>query len=348
MLEDRIYRILLITGIALSTLNIIGNSIIDLPFRINIKWITLIVVGIAAFYSINYPLLKEKVKFLCFLLLILVFIPLGWFDSGGSANNTIPYGFFLLVSITYLFDGKKRSFLVFVLISTFTGLYILEYIRPELKLAYSAESQLMDRLVQIPLTLYVTYTLIKQFANAYNTEKYKQEKYSKELMEANEQLNKLATFDSLTNVNNRRIFDEHLHNLIEDENTLSNVFIALLDIDHFKTINDTHGHLIGDELLIEFSKKALEIIPKPHVLARWGGDEFGIIYFGNKDTMLETMNDLRLHIQKIGQKKNLDTTISIGVTNLRPSDSVKDLLRRADLALYETKTHGRDNITLSL
>lgn len=348
MFEDRIYRILLITGIGLSTFCIIGNILIGLPPIINIKWITLVIVAVAALYSMNYPILKEKVKFLCFFVVILIFIPLGWFDSGGSANNTIAYVFFLLISITYLFNGKRRSFLVFTLIVIITGLYLLEYLRPDLKLEYSAESQLMDRLIQIPLTLYVTYYLIKKFATAYNTEKHKQEKYSKELLEANEQLNKLATFDSLTNVNNRRIFDEHLHHLIEEDNIPSDVFVALLDVDKFKTINDSYGHLIGDELLIDFSKIAIEIISPPHVLARWGGDEFGIIFFGNKDAMIEKMNSLRLHIQKIGQAKNLDTSISIGVTNLRSTDTVKDLLRRADLALYETKINGRNNITLSI
>lgn len=302
----------------------------------------------ALYYETKQTSKKELVKFLFFIFIILFFIPIGWFDSGGTANNTIAYVFIILISITYLFSSKKRTILIITLIGTFTGLYILEHFRPDLINSHSSDSQFWDRLLQIPLTLYASFYLIKQFATAYTTEKNKQEQYSVQLKEANYKLHALATFDSLTNVNNRRIFDDYLQALLSDEEiTESNIYVALLDIDNFKKINDTYGHLIGDDLLVSFAEKAREIILTPNILARWGGDEFAIIYFGNEDIVKSKMNDLLVTIRNIGKTKNLDSTISIGLTRLKPLDTVIDLLSRADLALYEAKSNGRNKFIIN-
>ncbi|GMQ58078.1 hypothetical protein AN1V17_24730 [Vallitalea sediminicola] len=349
MLEDRIFKSILKTGIALSAICIIGNIIFKFPLIINTKWIFLIIICfLALHYETKETSIKERVKFSYFIFIILFFIPVGWFDSGGTANNTIAYVFILLICITYLFNSKKRTILVIMLIATFNGLYIFEHIRPDLINSYSSDSQFWDRLLQIPLTLYASYYLIKRFATAYTTEKNKQEEYSVQLKEANHKLHALATFDSLTNVNNRRIFDDYLQAILIDEEIIeADIYVALLDIDNFKKINDTYGHLIGDELLVSFAEKAREIIIAPNMLARWGGDEFAIIYFGNEDIVKSRMNDLLQTIRNIGKAKNLESTISIGLSRLKPLDTVIDILSRADLALYEAKSNGRNQFILN-
>lgn len=347
MLEDYILKVILIVGIILSILSIGGNIVVGFPLSINIKWIILTIMCIVTFLLVKRKRLKESVKLIFFVFIIVCFIPFGWIDSGGSSNNTIAYVFILLIGITYLFDSWKRSILIFLLISMFTGLHILEYLRPDILKVYATQSQFLDRLLQIPLTLYAAYWLIKKFAIAYNYEKKKQEEYSKKLEDANRKLNSYATYDDLTGLYNRRIFDDNLNMLIDNSqgNNIEKAYIALIDVDHFKQINDTYGHLVGDEILSSFAKLAKEEIHLPNLLARWGGDEFSLLYYGNSDEVIGKLELLQIYIDKVGRLKDIKATMSIGVTDIRYDDTVKDLLRRVDEALYETKAKGRNGIT---
>lgn len=350
MLEDYIFKVILIVGALLSGLSIIGNIIIGFPLSINIKWIALIIVCILAIVLINIDKIKEKIKFIFFLLIIICFIPFGWIDSGGSNNNTIAYMFIILISITYLFDSWKRSILIIIHISMFTGLYIFEYFRPDLINVHSTQSQFFDRLLQIPLTLYASYWMIKKFAIAYNYEKEKQYEYSKKLEAANHKLKLYATYDDLTGVYNRRIFDENLNALINknQDTNIENAYIALIDIDHFKEINDTYGHLVGDKILKSFANMASKAICYPNILARWGGDEFGLLYYGESKDVVSKLELFQSYINKVGKSAGMKVTLSIGITDLRHKDTVKTLLRRADEALYESKSKGRNRITKNI
>lgn len=347
MLEDYIFKVILIVGVILSVLCMIGNIIFGFPLSVNIKWILLILICIASIILAKKNSIKENVKFIFFLFIIICFIPIGWFQSGGSANNTIAYVFIVLISITYLFDSWKRSLLIFLHIFMFTGLHILEYLRPDLMNVYAAQTQFLDRLLQIPLTLYVAYLLIKKFAIAYNDKKKNQEKYSKELEKANQQLKVYATYDDLTGVYNRRIFDENLNTIINNNqgSDVEKAYIALIDVDYFKNINDTYGHLTGDQILKSFANQARQVIVPPNVLARWGGDEFSLFYYGDIDDVLSKLDLLRVYIDNVGMSAGIKVTFSIGITDLRQNDSIKDILRRADEALYATKAKGRDGIT---
>lgn len=350
MLEDYIFKVILIVGAFLSGLCIIGNLIFGFPLSVNIKWIVLIIVCILALILINIDKIKEKIKFIFFLLIIICFIPFGWIDSGGSDNNTIAYIFIILISITYLFDSWKRSFLIIIHISMFTGLHILECLRPDLINVHSAQSQFFDRLLQIPLNLYAAYWMIKKFAIAYNYEKRKQDEYSKKLEVANHKLKFYATYDDLTNVYNRRIFDENLNTLINknQDTIIENAYIALIDIDHFKEINDTYGHLVGDKILKSFANMASEAIGSPNILARWGGDEFGLLYYGATNDVISKLQLFQSYINKVGKSAGMKVTLSIGITDFRDNDTVKILLRRVDEALYESKSKGRNRITKNL
>lgn len=232
----------------------------------------------------------------------------------------------------------------------FTGLYIFEYFRPDLINVHSTQSQFFDRLLQIPLTLYASYWMIKKFAIAYNYEKEKQYEYSKKLEAANHKLKLYATYDDLTGVYNRRIFDENLNALINknQDTNIENAYIALIDIDHFKEINDTYGHLVGDKILKSFANMASKAICYPNILARWGGDEFGLLYYGESKDVVSKLELFQSYINKVGKSAGMKVTLSIGITDLRHKDTVKTLLRRADEALYESKSKGRNRITKNI
>jgi diguanylate cyclase (GGDEF)-like protein len=153
----------------------------------------------------------------------------------------------------------------------------------------------------------------------------------------------LAMTDELTGVPNRRQVLSRLERLLATPHGCS---VLIVDIDHFKTINDAHGHLVGDDILRAVSAALRSIAHEPIELGRLGGEEFLIA-----SPEANEIAARRLAEQLLSQVRSLDlarhvpggsVTISIGVTVSVPGDSVAHLLRRADEALYAAKANGRD------
>ncbi len=167
-----------------------------------------------------------------------------------------------------------------------------------------------------------------------------------DLQKAKDDLEVLATIDSLTQLYNRASIDEAFKNetLLFARN-ISIFSIILLDIDHFKNINDVYGHQVGDDVL-----KAVSVLLKDNVRAidrvgRWGGEEFLIICSGTDAAGAQILAEkLR---EKISQHKFAsaeDMTCSFGVSTAEFKNQMNDILRRADLALYQAKDLGRNRV----
>lgn len=289
------------------------------------------------------PLLIKYLKLIYFLVIIFVIIPYGWIDSGGSSNNTIAYIFIVMICITFFFHKRLRKLLIIMLISSFTILFSLEYYYPEIMRVHSSNQQFYDRLVQIPLTLLGGYLLLKQFADAYNEEKEKLNEYSEELKKLNKQLELIANTDGLTGLYNRRIFDSRLKEIILEKRYIyEEIHIILFDIDNFKGINDTYGHSTGDEVIYKLGKITQAIMPQTSIISRWGGDEFAIIFFGNAVEVKSHILKLHKKAREIQIEGNRVITVSIGITQILEKDNTKDVFKRVDLALYESKNRGKD------
>ena len=167
---------------------------------------------------------------------------------------------------------------------------------------------------------------------------------------------KLAVTDSLTGLYNRRYAMPHLHALIErgavDGNSLA---VALLDIDNFKAVNDTYGHAVGDEVLVEFANRIRMNLRGMDMTARIGGEEFlGIMPETDLPGAAIVAERLRATIAakpfKITHpdKDALDITVSIGVALMSPTLMTPDaLLQSADEALYKSKREGRNRVTMT-
>lgn len=169
------------------------------------------------------------------------------------------------------------------------------------------------------------------------------------LKEANQQMENLALFDTLTGLANRRLFIDRLHQSILNarrHNTMAALFF--LDLDKFKRINDTLGHQAGDELLITVAERLKKCVRKQDTVARLGGDEFTILLNHLSDTdkissiASQILEALKEPIQ-LGKHEIIIST-SIGIT-LAPTDSTcsETLMKNADLALYMAKENGRDD-----
>lgn len=159
----------------------------------------------------------------------------------------------------------------------------------------------------------------------------------------------LATTDALTNLSNRRGFDllagQALHEALRDQSTL---MALLIDLDNFKQLNDTHGHLAGDQVLRGFARSLQNSLRQSDIICRWGGEEFILLL---KDTDHSTARQLAEKIRQQSEEQvfpfngvNLKATISIGITELHADDNLESLIGRADRALYRAKQSGRNRV----
>ena len=173
------------------------------------------------------------------------------------------------------------------------------------------------------------------------------------LSERQDQIEDLRTavrIDGLTQVGNRAYFDEKLIEIISLCKRYGDSFaLLMIDIDHFKTANDTYGHQAGDRILKGVSLKLKASLRGSDFLARFGGDEFAIILF-KSDIASATEVAWKLG-KEVGTSRfilddvSLSVTLSIGVAEARADDTCESLLKRADSALYRTKIGGRNGVS---
>ncbi|MDP3022384.1 MAG: diguanylate cyclase [Sulfuricurvum sp.] len=162
-----------------------------------------------------------------------------------------------------------------------------------------------------------------------------------------------AIRDSLTGIYNRRYLDETLpREISRASRELSDLSIVMLDLDHFKVINDTYGHAAGDEVLKTIASSLLRLIRQNDFVARFGGEEFIIVMPGMPaDQAYERMEECRKEIENtIITYKNhkISMTLSGGISSCTSFHETKDeLIKMADDALYESKNNGRNQITLA-
>jgi len=177
---------------------------------------------------------------------------------------------------------------------------------------------------------------------------------TKKLKEANQKLEYLATKDSLTGINNRGHFFDLAKklwskNLEEDQE----IFVAMLDLDKFKNINDTYGHKSGDNVLKVFTKTVLNILEENDIFGRIGGEEFALILQGNNvDIISEKLETIRKSVQNLSvpykENEEIKFTVSIGVVKKIDDSTIDLLLEKADKNLYEVKRTGRNKIKLTV
>lgn len=164
------------------------------------------------------------------------------------------------------------------------------------------------------------------------------------------ELEKLALLDTLTQLPNRSYIEREIQNRLEQHKRYNSAFgILFIDIDCFKSINDIHGHIAGDDVL-KFIAKTFVANARPFDLyGRWGGDEFiGIIHNVNIDDLELIGNRLRSLIKSsyiIHEERKLFVTVSIGATLIRDNDTIDSLLKRADTLMYKSKAAGRNCLT---
>lgn len=173
----------------------------------------------------------------------------------------------------------------------------------------------------------------------------------RELISAREELRFQATHDVLTGVWNRAAVLDLLHRECgRSARTGSSVAVLMLDLDHFKKINDTYGHLVGDLVLREVANRIAQNVRSYDLVGRYGGEEFLIVFPECDKTQIEqSANRIRLAIASnpiLTASAEIPVTVSLGATVNTGSQSERDTLSSADTALYRAKNAGRNRVVV--
>lgn len=176
-----------------------------------------------------------------------------------------------------------------------------------------------------------------------------QGEWGKKMINSYESVYDKSITDFLTKVRNRAFFDDYLHDMIRQSRKYSEKFsVVMLDIDNFKSFNDTYGHLVGDLVLQKTCQKIQESIRKTDILSRFGGEEFTII------CKAASLHDTLVIAEKVrsgvdsniisNEGKDLHITVSIGVTGFSGEDDSNSLIKRVDNALLLAKERGKNRV----
>lgn len=215
--------------------------------------------------------------------------------------------------------------------------------------------QSYDEIVKWPDGRTVKYTILvditeqKEIQANMITTHAKMARQSIKLKEANQKLKFLAQKDSLTGVNNRGHFFELLNDIWDKElSEGENIYVAMLDLDKFKNVNDTYGHKRGDEILKLFTSAVKSHLELDTIFGRIGGEEFALVLVDkNKENVVSTLQQIRedvANISIINENDTIKITVSIGLSQKIDKKTIDIVLDEADKELYKAKEDGRNNI----
>lgn len=267
----------------------------------------------------------------------LIIVSLWRFFMGG--NGMVPgiiFGMVLPTLFALLFQHRSRSIkhsydlIGIVIVAWFISDFPIIYFMPNGMEIFTKFSSI--RLVAFVITTMILYTF-------YMLEKDRQR--------AHDRLEKLADEDSLTKLHNKRRFFEIIER--KSKACTSRQFLAMLDLDYFKHINDTYGHLVGDKMLIELGNILNKYEQQNVVIGRYGGEEF-IVYIEEDeqskvlDLIFGIQSDIRTTPFTIDGNLTLNLTVSIGISEIQKGMSLTEAVQNADRALYTAKESGRDRV----
>ena len=262
------------------------------------------------------------------------------FALGGVGNGI----FFLLTARTLAQGGYQRVPMRYLVAAVAGAHGVFLLLRP-LLFGIGAVQANASLAAQIPHLIMLEFLIALLFM-AFGT-----------LMLANEfttnELRQLAEIDSLTSIFNRRAFFTLLNKALhQSQRTGMGLAVLVVDLDHFKSINDTYGHQGGDEVLRHFVQTATQCLRQQDVMGRLGGEEFAIFLPGvdakGAQVVAERLRAAVASRPAALQQGSHALTISLGLTLCVPGDTPDTALHRADQAMYQAKERGRNRVELQL
>jgi two-component system cell cycle response regulator len=256
-------------------------------------------------------------------------------------------------------EGNYDLVIVSLDLDNFDGLRLCSQLRslertrnvPIVAIAEADNNARLVRALEIGVNDYVVRPFDKNEILARVRTQIRKKRYTERLRD-NVQLSiEMAITDALTGLYNRRYMETHVGTLVEQALARNKpLSVLILDIDYFKSINDSHGHDAGDDVLQDFAIRIRKSIRGIDLACRYGGEEF-VVVMPETDMAVATMVAERLRRRIAGEPfpiqkgaKTIDVTISIGIAALGPDDNAAAVIKRADQALYRAKRDGRNRV----
>lgn len=279
-----------------------------------------------------------------------------WFFNAGI-NGPSSTAFLCICLFSLCIFSRARVLLLALNMTLFVATLTVSVLRPEWVIPYGEPVQrVLDHGAGYVIgAIYVTLLMITVLS-AYQSEQRKSRsmhdvvvRQNAELQLEKERFERLSSTDSLTGIANRR----HLQQRLSEEQARCQragqaLSVILLDVDHFKQINDRYGHQAGDAVLVEMAHRLHKVLRQEDVLGRWGGEEFLIVLPGLDCVRARVVAErLRTAVSAVRfdcDGQSIAVTVSIGVDEVAVSDSIDTLVSRADVHLYEAKSAGRNRV----
>ena len=327
-------------GIALSAFGAIGNFAMNLHFISVVIPLVNLIIDIS---GIVYSVITKRWRgaaILVYFFASFVLFPFLWFTTGGTMSSSLPLVIGLGVVLVIIFHGKLRGFFFFSTLVLYAALIMIELYHPNNFVPYpNREAWYTDVLFGFVLSFLASGGLAYFTILRYNAAKRKAEELVMQLEIA-------SKTDPLTGVFNRR----HLMARIDEEMRKafdSGVPLALciIDIDYFKKVNDTYGHVCGDEVLVKLTAAISRCLSEREILGRYGGEEF-VVVFENSDlaATIETVNRFYEALCREEWPHGNPITISVGISLYTKGISYSKFLENADRNLYKAKSNGRNRM----
>lgn len=249
--------------------------------------------------------------------------------------------FSIILSITY-FQRKKVLFSTILSLSMILILFLVNVYRGTIISPYDIIVS-MAVVVSVAFVCHAVLTkglmILHQLQGSVHREQ--------ELLVRSTLMDRLSKVDALTDLLNHRSFQEHTDYMLNHHSDDVSIYLALLDIDNFKKVNDTFGHAAGDVALKKVADKIKEIEGPDDISFRYGGEEFAILFIDKKkeqvieqcERLLETIRS-----DKIEELENQNVTVSIGLAEYQEGTKKEQWFKLADDCLYSAKRHGKDRL----
>lgn len=239
---------------------------------------------------------------------------------------------------------EKLPFIMNAKVNDMNGCYYIDIILMQMKKRIDYEREIRNTKMLLEKAYVEKEKAYDHLQQLYSEIKQKQ----LQLLEINNELMQLSNSDKLTGIANRRYFQSQLAIFIENyQNEQVPFSLLIIDIDYFKQVNDTYGHLVGDEILMKLATILKDNARPEDTVARFGGEEFTIILDNtNSDQALMMAKKFNKQVENVIWPTIGRLTISIGCATYLPNDTEDTLFQHADDALYESKRNGRNQATL--
>lgn len=283
-----------------------------------------------------------------------------WFQEALAPDNEISAVDMFEEAVVRVRGGDFDLIVISLGLRGFDGLRLCSQLRslpegrnvPILVVVSDGDKRKLTQALEMGVNDYLTRPVDKNELLARVRTQLRKKRYADRLRH-NVQLSlEMAITDQLTGLHNRRYMGRHLSTLVDGATkTDKSLSFLIMDIDHFKLVNDTHGHDIGDEVLREFSNRISANVRGIDLACRYGGEEFVVVMPDTEPDFAYTVAErLRKQVETTPfaisrDPGNLNITISIGIAAVEgQSDTAETLLHRADQALYRAKREGRNRV----